>query len=55
MAAKEENLQGNPVEVKIGKYLKDDETPLYRWQIEQDPEQLTRPKSPNLKLNFSGK
>ena len=37
MAAKDEKL-GNPVEVKVGKYLKEDETPLYQWQIEQDPE-----------------
>ena len=34
---------------------KEHETPIYLWQYERDPEALTRPKSPNLRLNFTGK
>ena len=56
MASKiEDNLPENPVYVKVGSVPKENETPIYLWQYEQDPEALTRPKSPNLKLNFSGK
>ena len=54
MNVKEEKLV-NPVQVKIGCQIKDNETPLFLWQIEKDPEMLSRPKSPNLKLNFTGK
>ena len=56
MAAKEETKFGdNPVLVKIGVAPGAGQTPIYQWQVEQDPDQLTRPKSPDLKLNFTGK
>ena len=55
MNVKEEQKLVNPVQVKIGCPIKENETPLFLWQIEQDPEMLSRPKSPDLKLNFTGK
>ena len=53
--AKDEQVLLNPVQVKIGTVPDETQSPISLWQVDQDPELLTRPKSPELKLNFSGK